>query len=155
MEIRSCYDSQLTHLFLLHEEGNAFRIRHPVNSSCCCHSPTVPSNTDNQYFKKKIKFGNQKTNTQTNKNPTQLTSFCNGLDFLPGQAHTYKISPFCQQVSCMPFTPIEAKEKTLCMSALLQIFLLSTPAPSLNVLCLGCCFDVASGNFETITWRQH
>lgn len=106
-------------------------------------------------WKKKIKFGNQKTNTQTNKNPTQLTSFCNGLDFLPGQAHTYKISPFCQQVSCMPFTPIEAKEKTLCMSALLQIFLLSTPAPSLNVLCLGCCFDVASGNFETITWRQH
>lgn len=148
MEIRSCYDSQLTHLFLLHEEANAFHIRHPVNSSCCCHSPSIPSNTDNQYLlKKKKKFGNQKTNKQT----TQLTSFSDGLDFLPGQAHTYKISPFCQQVSCMPFTPIEAKEKTPCMSALLQIFPLSTPAPSLNVLCLGCCFEVASGSFETIT----
>lgn len=66
MEIRSCYDSQLTHLFLLHEEGNAFRIRHPVNSSCCCHSPTIPSNTDNQYLKKKNKVW-QSENKHTNK----------------------------------------------------------------------------------------
>lgn len=43
----------------------------------------------------------------------------------------------------MPFTPTEAKENTACMTTLLQIFPLSTPAPSLNVLWSGlllwCC----------------
>lgn len=102
--------------------------------------PTFPVNI---YWK----FGNHHKEKQP-------TAFWDGLDFLPGQAHIHKIF-FHQQVSCMPLTPIEAKNKTPCLIALLQIFPLSTPAPSLNVLCLGCCFDVASGSFETITWGEH